>query len=353
MNETSTIRDRTFERLRRSIAGEPSDGYGVFHYYTYPFYKSVTGVDLNRYFHDPKVMFDTQYQVLEKIEKCGSFQPDEGAAAEVSSLGGVVQFDKEGFISVKGQDLEDEDILAIRPGDPYGDNYMRRALEALQYMADNAPADIKVNPPVCHGPVTVCAQLLGMENFFIRLMTDPEIVEPLLDTAAETSIRFMKESEKILGRPLHHLLIADDFSSMMSEEMYREYVVPRYQAIFREFPGTQRWLHNDAKADHLCGAIADAGIQAWQHFLSIDLQTAMENTGGRVSLMGGIRPVTLQSTTPEETYDLCVETMKKFGGNNKFVLSAGGSVNQVPLENLMAMFRAADAFKLDGPGVRG
>ena len=348
MSDLSTLRGRTFERLRRSIAGEPSDGFGLFHYYTYPFYKSVTGVDLNGYFHDPKVIFDTQYETIEKIDKCGSFQPDEGAVAEVSSLGGIVQFDKEGFISIKARELEDEEILAIRPGDPYGDNYMRRALEALQYMVDNAPKDIKVNPPVCHGPVTVCAQLMGMEDFFIRLMMDPEVIEPLLDVAVETNIRFMKAAEKILGAPLHHLLIADDFSAMMKEDMYREYVIPRYQAIFREFPHTQRWLHNDAKADHLCGAIADAGIQAWQHSLSIDLQTAMENAGGRVSLMGGIKPVTLQKLTAEETYDLCVETMKKFNGNTKFVLAAGGSINQVPLENVMAMFRAADEFKIGG-----
>ena len=103
-----------------------------------------------------------------------------------------------------------------------------------------------------------------------------ELSEALPDLKIEALDGRMKAAEKILGAPLHHLLIADDFSAMMKEDMYREYVIPRYQAIFREFPHTQRWLHNDAKADHLCGAIADAGIQAWQHSLSIDLQTAMD-----------------------------------------------------------------------------
>lgn len=341
------LRTRTFDRLRRSIAGEPADGHAVFNYYTFPFYHHVTGVPLDRYFHDPAVMFDIQRQVIEQLDGCGSFQPDTGPVAECSALGAHVRFDKEGFISAGSIEIETyEDAQAIQPGDPWGDNYMRRGLETLQYMVAHAPSGIKVNPPCLHAPFTTIGQLMGVSDLCVATLEEPEMVELLLNTAAETSIRYLKEAEKILGAPLHHILVCDDISSFLSVNAYREWVLPVYQKIFAAFPQTQMWLHNDAKAQHLCGAIADAGFAAWQYAPSIDSAFAMEQTGGRVSLMGGLSPLELQHRTPDETYAQCMEKLESFGGNNKFVLGVGGSVNQIPIENLKAMFRAADTLKL-------
>ena len=73
---------------------------------------------------------------------------------------------------------------------------------------------------------------------------------------------------------------------------------------------------------------------------------ALELTKGRVSLLGGLSPLDLKDWTEEETYNNCTEVLKSFGGNNKFVLAAGGSVNQVPIANLKAMFKAADDYKI-------
>ena len=343
----STLRERTFDRLKKCIAGEKTDGHAVFHYYTFPFFHHVTGIPLDRYFHDPKTMFEIQLEVFERMEKCGSFQPDPGPVAECSSLGGKVRFDKEGFISIEKSGISTlEEALQLKPGDPYGDNYMHVALQTLEYMVDHAPADIKVNPPICMAPFTICAQLRGVSEFCMDTIMNPDLVQALLDVATETCIRFMKECEKILGGPLHHLLMSDDLSSFLNVDGYRTWVMPTYEKIFREFPNSQRWLHNDAKAKHLASSIADAGYVAWQYAPSIPSELAMERTGGRVALLGGLSPIELQHMSAQQTYDVCMEKLQSFGGNNKYVLGVGGSVNQIPVENLMAMFHAADTYKI-------
>ena len=239
-----------------------------------------------------------------------------------------------------------EEAMAIQPGDPYGDNYMRIALETLEYMVQHAPKDIKVNPPICMAPFTVCAQLCGIGDFCANTLEDPDMVQAMLDVATETCIRYMKACEKVMGGPLHHLLLSDDLSSFLSVRGFEEWVLPTYEKIFKEFPNSQKWLHNDAKANHLAKAIADAGFQAWQYAPSVPSEHAMAETGGRVSLLGGLHPVELQSMSAQQTYDVCMEKPRSFGGNNKFVLGVGGSVNQIPVENLMAMFHAADDYKL-------
>lgn len=343
----STLRDRTFDRLRCSMAGEKSDGHSVFHYYTFPFFHNVTGVPLDQYFHDSKTTFEIQTEVFEKLAKCGSYHPDVGPVAECSALGGQVRFDRHGFISVKESGISTlDEAMLLEPGDPYGDNYMRVALETLEYMVDHAPADIKVNAPNFMAPFTVCAQLRGIGDFCMDTILEPDFVDALLDIATETSIRYMKAVQKVLGRPLHHIFMSDDLSAFLSLKDYRRLVIPTYRKIMDAFPGIQVWLHNDSTANHLCEEIAKVGFKAWQYAPSVPSEYAMEHCGGQVTLLGGLSPIDLQSMSAQQTYDICMEKLRSFGGNNKYVLGVGGSVNQIPIENLMAMFQAADEYKI-------
>lgn len=174
---------------------------------------------------------------------------------------------------------------------------------------------------------------------------DPDLVNKILDVVIETQVRFMKAQEKILGS-LHHIFVADDLSAFLSEPMYRDLILPGYLTHFEEFPNIQRWLHNDSTARHVAPAIADSGMVAWQYLPEIGPKDALELTGGNVTLLGGLSPLDLQKWGEEETYENCTKVLESFGGNNKFVLAAGGSVNQVSIANLKAMFKAADDFKL-------
>ena len=343
----STLKERNAERLRKSIAGEKADGHAVFNYYTYPFFHAVTKVPLNEYFHNPKVMFDAQLEALELLDGCGNFAPDAGAVAECSALGGKVRFDEHGYISVAPAEIEElDDVLAIKPGDPYGNNYMRIALEQLEYMVEHCPAGYKVNPHAIMGPFTVGAQLRGISDFCADTIADPDLVWAILDLVIETQVNFIKAQEKILGAPLHHILVCDDLSAFLSEPAYQEFILPAYDKLFKEFPNTQRWLHNDSTARHVAPDIPKGGMVAWQYHPSISPQDALALTGNKVSLLGGLNPVELAGLTEEQTIEKCNQVIDSFGGNNRCVLAAGGSINQVALANLRAMFRVADERKI-------
>lgn len=350
MSETiknSSLRQRSFARLRKVLAGETVDRHAVFHYYTYPFYQHATGVNLDAYFHDPRVTFETQAQTLEKLEWCGNFSPDTGAVAECSGLGGIVRFDAEGFISVKPAPIDSlEELVRIKPADPYGDNYMRIALETLEYMCSHAPEGIDVNPPFVQGPVTIAAQLRGISDFFTDTIIDEDLIDELLAITTETLIRYIHAIEKTMGKPLKHILIADDLSSFFSVESYERFVMPTYRRIFEAFPHIQPWLHNDADAGHLIEAIANSGFKAWQYAPSLNHKDVVEKSGGKIALFGGMSPLKMQPLSPEEMYEMAVETLKSFEGKTCCVLGAGGSLNQVSAESARMVLRAADEFEL-------
>lgn len=345
--QTKTLRERTFERLRKSIAGEKSDAHAAFNLYTYPFFHNVTKVPVTEYLHNPRIMFETQLEVIERLEKCANFAPDAGPVAECSGLGAEICTDKYGFLSVKAAPINDlDDALKLKPGDPYGDNYMRICLEAYEYMLNHAPADLEVNLPSVQGPFTIAAQLRGISQFCGDIIEDPDLANALIDISCETLIGYLKAYEKILGKSLHHILIGDDLSAFLSPSKYEEWVLPTYRKIFQEFPGTQYWLHNDANTQHLFTQIRDSGFQAWQYAPSLKPEEVLEGTDSKISIIGGLNPVEMQRYSPQETYEKCIHLLESFQGNNKYVLGAGGTINQVPLKCVMAMIHAADDYKI-------
>ncbi len=160
----STLRERNLRRLRQSIAGEPSDAHAVFNFYTFPFFRSMTGVNLDDYFHNPAVTLECQIQALEMLDGIGNPVPDMGAVAEASGLGAEVRFDDNGFISVHPNPKvaaaeSTSDLSWLEPGDPYGDNYMGQALKTLEYMVSHCPEGYRVNPHPIMGPFTVGASV--------------------------------------------------------------------------------------------------------------------------------------------------------------------------------------------------
>lgn len=340
------LRERTFERLRKSIEGEKTDAHGVFYYYTYPFYHSATNVPLDQYFSNPKIQMDTQLSVLDRLEGVGNLTPDVGSVAESSSFGAPVRFDAEGFISVHDLGLEDEDdVAALQFSGVHGDNYMKVGLETLEYFVAHAPSGYQVNPLNVMGPFTVAAQLCGPQNACVATLEDPDMLEMLLDTVIDAEVQYMKEMEKILGH-LDHILIADDISAFLSTNGFKEFVADTYQRLFAEFPNTERWLHNDANAKHLAPFIAGCGFKAWQYGPCMTTQEASELTKNEITLFGGFKPLELQKLSLEETIEDTNKLIDSFAGNSRQVISTQGSVNQVSPEKLLAILRVADERKI-------
>lgn len=344
--DLSTLRGRTFQRLRGAIDGAQTDAHAAFHYYTYPFYWHATGVSLHDYFQDPRVTYETQGTVLEQLSWCGDFSPDTGAVAECSALGCEIRTDQNGFLSVKPAGVNElEQALKLKPADPYGDNYMHLALQTLEYMCDRANPNAGVNAPFIQGPTTIAAQLCGISDFCEATLLDEDLVHALLDVATQSVIAYIQAIEKVMGPRLRHILIADDLSSFLNRTGYREFALPEYRKIFAQFPQLEFWLHNDMNADHIADLIAEAGFRAWQHGPHADVALLRERTAGSVVLLGGLQPLKLAQMGAAEAYESAVEALRGFAGDRKMALSACGSLNEVSPQSALAVLRAADEYR--------
>lgn len=340
-----SIAQDNLQRIQKSLAGEVPDRQPFLLFINFPLIKSVTGVNLHEYFNDPRIMMDAQVETFRKLGLQGPLYPDYGVVAECSAMGSEIVYDDLGFPSVHADEsLEFEDVVeAAKPADPWNGSLMTRALEALEYMVAHAPADFRVENCGVVGPFTTAAQYRGISEFCVDIYMEPELSEELISICTQTLINYCKEQQKILGKPLEHILVYDDTTSFLKPDNYRQFSMPYYDMLYREFPGTQRWLHNDANGVHLSELIAEAGFVLWHTGRVFDITEARKKTNGKVCLCGNLSPLEeIKTGTPEEAKAAALRQIAIFNKDPKYILSTGGFISyDTPVENIRALIEAA------------
>ncbi len=153
------------------------------------------------------------------------------------------------------------DIKKLSMPDPYKDGLMPKVLECIDYMVKNS--DIPVSFTDCQGPLSIALCLCGVENLFIWMYEYPSLVHELMDFCADVLIEWVKVQKKHAGQQLntgafpHSIVlpkdfggvwISDDDCTIMSPQLYKEFVVPYNSKVFKAFGGGT--LHFCGNAEH-------------------------------------------------------------------------------------------------------
>ncbi len=330
------------ELIDNSIKGEKLDAIPVMFFINYPFVSSVTGVSLRDYFFNPDIMMKAQHDTYQAIGLEPLYTADFGTIAECSSMGAKVVFDSHGYPSVeKIVDKSIFELAQLPPGDPQNDNYMKKALDTLIYMRDNALKG-SVNHTLLIGPITAAATLIGIVEFCLELYDDLDSVKKLLIRVTDTIISFYKAQEEILGEA-KVILISDDLSSLLNPELFMDIAIPAYKRIFKAFPNAERWLHNDADSAHIAELISKTGFDLWHFGSCLNMNEIREKVSGRLSLVGNLDPINeVRNLDETKLRSLVKDKIKIIKGDNKFILSAGGFINEgTPPKNLQIILEEA------------
>ena len=219
------------------------------------------GTKLGEYYTDGAVMLRTQLAAREKFEEVygvapigvGSTPP---AYVGVAALGAEVVFPEDDPPMVRGyslKEISDIDRLEI-PSSYYETPDMAPYLKIYEYMVREVGDRERVGLGVgIEGPIT-SAKLLRGQDFFADLYLYPKAAHKLLTIVTESIIRFMRENRRIVGGSLDSggAGIADDFSGLISPEMFPEFVVPYHRRIYESFGDGPRGLHSELlRREHL------------------------------------------------------------------------------------------------------
>lgn len=240
------------------------------------------------------------------------------------------------------EDIEKYDVKCVI-ADMRADFWYQRTLVQMREMRRLVGDETMIGGGF-FGPFTMAAQMLGVEDFMVELLTgEEEDVEKVVDFAAEIVIAYL---EDLVDCGLDLITVPEPAASgdLIRPADFEKFVLPADLKVKERLAAKcpNYLIHICGKTDKLVPIIAETGMSVFS-VDSINMVRAQQDSAGRCALFGNLSPAhILASKTADEVYaiskSLC-ESMKPYGG---FILAPGCDLApNIPLENLQAMARAA------------
>jgi uroporphyrinogen decarboxylase len=312
-----------------------------------------SGIPLSSYCTNGQAMARAQYLTWEKLGQDIIF-PDSDNYYLAEGFGCKTKINQNEIPSLVKPAIADfEQAFDLEIPDPYRDGRMPVILEAIERIHSQVGDEVCIRVPGT-GPFSVASSLVGVERFLLEMAliqagrrdTNRAAVEHMLELTTSVLIRFGLAE---LKAGAHLLQCGDSLAStnVISPEMYRTWVLPKHQQIFREWKeaGALTLLHICGDNTRILDLLAQTGADIIAIDHAVDLRMAKQRIGEKVCLIGNIDPVStmLQGSVSdvEQAANACLEAAAPGGG---YILGTGCEVPQdTPLENLQALIRVGQA----------
>ena len=202
-----------------------------------------------------------------------------GTGVVPSAMGCRILFGHGEEPAVEGAFIDDPVAVSrLEPPDPERDGLMPRVLACIDHF--RAHSDLPISFTDNQGPSNIALNLVGLERLCIWMFEHPTIVHELMDFCTTVLIDWVRLQKERAGAPddggaFPHLIaippgfggvwLSDDDSTVLSPELYREFVVPYNGRVFEAFGGGT--LHYCGNARHqLENYLATpglVGLNAW------------------------------------------------------------------------------------------
>ena len=159
-----------------------------------------------------------------------------------------------------------------------------------------------------YGPWSVGFHLVGIENFLMGTITEPDAIKRYLEVLLPAS---MMSAHAQFEAGADAVMWADHANrELVSPQTYRDFLLEMHQQVTEEMGGPSI-LHCCGETTDRIDYFAEAGWDCFHFESQVDPHTAKEITGGRMSLMGNINnPTTLFSGTYDDCYEACMHVLE-------------------------------------------
>lgn len=148
---------------------------------------------------------------------------------------------------------------------------------------------------------------VGMDEFLVRMITDPEFVRRAVEVYVSRSIAYINA---FFDAGVDAVMTTDDYSDnrgpIMGEERFEEFILPgltrQCEAVHER--GGYFIKHTDGNTWGILDSFAAIGIDGWhgiQPDIGMDMKLLKERYGKSLCLFGGVNCHTLIEGSPEET----------------------------------------------------
>jgi uroporphyrinogen decarboxylase len=195
--------------------------------------------------------------------------------------------------------------------------------------------------------------LMGMENLLMSIVTQPELIEALVDLSVDVNIKMAKE---LAVRGVKMVYTGDDYAytkgPLMSPKHFRQLFYPGLVRVMRGFKDAGMLIikHTDGNLWPIIDMIIDSGIDCLDPIdpiAGMDIAEVKAKYGARVSIKGNVDCAqTLTFGSQEEVIEETKDAMRKGMPGGGFILSSGNSIHSaVKPENYTAMLQTWEEYR--------
>lgn len=231
------------------------------------------------------------------------------------------------------------------------DNYDYNAV--TEFVKKHEDKAIRIGWP---GPYQVFTLLYDVEEFYVNMYEEPELLKAMLDRYCKSSYEIYERMFEAANYKVDILRCCDDYgtqiSTLFSTSMWKEFFAENTK-MFAE----QAHRHNAYYMQHSCGAVRsiiphmiECGIDILdpiQKVVGMDVKELKKEYGSQISFQGGIDTQhILPEGTPDEVYAETTRIIKAMYHDGGYILCGSQEFEgDVPPENICALYEAAKQFR--------
>ncbi len=182
-------------------------------------------------------------------------------------------------------------------------------------------------PPV--GGTFPYLNTVGMEEFLIRMIIEPEQVHKIADIECN---KFIAYADAFIDAGCDAVMETEDYadskSLIMGVDRYKEFIQPYLKRICDSVHAKGKYFikHGDGVMWDVLDSFVEMGIDGWhgiQPSIGMDIKLLKERYGGKLCLFGGMNVETLISGTKEEIREEASRALTYGAPGGGFVFTSG------------------------------
>ncbi len=254
-----------------------------------------------------------------------------------------------------GGEITIHDVLTHPWPDPHDPGYTRGLRERVQKQRASTDRALVLNLSIW---VLQCSQFVrGFEDWFVDLIAQPRLMEAIFDAITESLLGVVEDVLDEVGDLVDVVSVSDDMGHQdrpcVRPELYRRLIKPRHarlmEAIKSRTKAPVMW--------HTCGSVYDLlddliemGVDALNPVQTdaakMEPERLKRDYGDRLTFWGGIDAIrVLPFGTPKDVEEEVKRKIRVFAPGGGYILNSVHNIQpNVPLENIFAMFEAAQKY---------
>ncbi len=330
------------ERVSAAIAFEPVDRLPVIPQ-VFGHAAHFCDIPLGEYLRDGATLARCQIKALQHYGYDAVFALMD-VNVETEAMGSVLEHHDDEYFTVREYALTPaDDFSQLSLPNPLRAGRMPELLNAAKILRKELGDEALVVGHVS-GPLTLAAQLLGIEQALYLAADSPHRFEQLLDFTTELSATF---GDAQIQAGVHSPIVFDPAASpaVIPPQYFREIVLPRLTRLFarlKESGSATNWLHIAGPSASILPFYPLAGVD----LANFDYYVPAEEAASllpRTCVDGNIKSIAFESEPPETIADLSRDLIGSFASRGGFILSSGCEIPpKSTVEGIEAMVGSVD-----------